>query len=505
MTERCWLLAALILVLTQVVPANQKTPLEIDEQVTYYIAHGRAPSSVWRRAFEQSATPPGYFWLVNASGIVGAQLGVGSREFWLRFPSLASYLAAVWLAWRIARRDFGSSAASAAAVILALHAIGVEKMAFQARPYALGLALVLVALDRLLWLQSRCTYCDTDATLFWLALAALPWTHYLFAVFFLPALVQVVFATEFAAFRWRLLRGIGIAFLLCLPLVPGAWRVQTIGPALAWITEPPSWKPLDALIVPVAFIAALAASIALRLLPARVSISQPAPNRWTLVVLIGWIVIPFATLMGLALFENSLALAQLRYFLPTLGPIVLLISGIFAAASRAKLVVVAAFVYAVVAGHAASAWHHIRHPVWHDFEWKDAGESLKDRAAASDVVFVQPGLVEAVLTPVKYADVGFQEYATSRLSDFYAGRSFSRLVVSPNFPRGEDRYLAEYTRRVEEVRRTNGLVWFVVSADTDLGELAQTNFEQWIKAKGFTVEIVRPNPVARILRCSPSP
>jgi hypothetical protein len=164
------------------------------------------------------------------------------------------------------------------------------------------------------------------------------------------------------------------------------------------------------------------------------------------------------------------------------------------------LVVACALLFSATSGHVEHAWKLIQQPVWHDSEWKQAGQLLKERATQQDLVFVQPGLVEAFLTPVKYGDPGFQEYATSRLSDFYAGRGFPRLVVSLNFPRGEDLYLAEYNRRVEMVREKKGVVWFVVSADTDLGELCQTNFENWIKAKGFKVEVVRENRIARVLR-----
>src|SRR5215207_5651362 len=131
MIHRFWLFAAMAIVLLQAVPANQKTPLEIDEQVTYYIAHGQTPNSVWKRAFEQSATPPLSFWFVKASSALRHSIGVGSREFWLRFPSLAAYLVSVWLVWRIVGREYGPSAASAAALILSLHSVGIDKMALQ--------------------------------------------------------------------------------------------------------------------------------------------------------------------------------------------------------------------------------------------------------------------------------------------------------------------------------------------------------------------------------------
>jgi hypothetical protein len=505
MIQRVWLFAAFAIVLVQAVPASQKTPLEIDEQVSYYIAHGQTPSSVWKRAFEQSATPPLSFWLVKASSFFGQTIGVGSREFWLRFPSLAAYLVSVCLVWRIVGREYGPSAASAAAVILALHSVGIDKMALQARPYAIGLMFALLAVDQLALL--RCgKWCSTDASLLGIALTGLPWTHYLFGLLWIPAALQVIFTKEYAGFRGKLFGTMFLAGLWCLPLIPGALRVNSIGPALAWITEPPSWKPLDALLAPTGFIAGLAAAFVLRFIPGWIApVYRWSPvKRDAMVWLIAWIVTPFAVLMGLATAWNHPSLAQLRYVLPTLGAAVVVIAQLFAVASGGRFVVVAALVYSFAAGHATNAWRHVQQPVWHDSEWKEAGELLKEQATERDLVFVQPGLVEAFLTPVKYADPGFQEYATSRLSDFYGGRGFPRLVVSLNFPRGEDRYLDEYNRRVENVREKNGVVWFVVSADTDLGELCQKNFEAWTRAKGFAVQVVRDNRIARILKCTPS-
>lgn len=503
--HRYWLLTALVIVLIQAVPANQKTPLEIDEQVTYYIANGQAPNSVWKRAFEQSATPPLYFWFAKASCALGDTIGVGSREFWLRFPSLVAYLISVWLVWRIVGREYGPSAASAAALILALHSVGIDKMALQARPYSLGLLFALLAIDQLAML--RCgKWCSTDASLLGIALTALPWTHYLFGVFWIPVALQVLLTKEYAGFRGKLIGTMFLAALWCLPLIPGALRVSAIGPVLAWITEPPSWRPVNLLLSPMGVVAGIIAATLIRLVagwktaPAYLGIGRRDSVFWYAL----WIATPFALLFSLAWGLNHPTLSQMRYVLPTLGPMVAMIAALFGIFSRGRFVVAAALVYSFAAGHVEHAWRLVQQPVWHDSEWKEAGEFLKERAAPNDLVFVQPGLVEALLAPFHYANPDFQEYATSRLSDLYAGREFPRLVVSPNFPRGEDRYLAEYNRRVEDVRQKNGVVWFVVSADTDVGELSQKNFEDWMKGKGFKVEVVRPNRIARILKCTPS-
>jgi hypothetical protein len=502
MTARGWLIGALAAVLVQAVPANHQTPLEIDEQVAYYIAHGQTPGGVWKRAFEQSATPPFSFWLMRASSGVGELIGAGSREFWLRFPSLIAYLVSVVLVWRLVRRTHGASAGSAAAVILALHSVGVDKMALQARPYALGLMFALLALDQLHSLKCG-RWCSTDASLLGLALAGLPWTHYLFGVFWLPAFLQIALAREYAGFRGKLFGTLFLAGLWCLPLMPGALRVGAIGPALAWITEPPSWKPLEAIVAPIGVAAAMAAALAFRVLPAPAGApTSSTVNHRSMVWIVAWAALPFAVLVGMAQAWNQPSLAQLRYILPTLGAAAAVMAGLFAATSRGRSVAIVALVYSIAAGHASHGWRRVRQPVWHDSEWKEAGGYLRDHAASADLVFVQPGLVEANLTPARFHDAGFQEYATSRLSDFYAGRGFTRLALPMLFPAGGE-YVLDYARRVEAVRQAGGTVWLVVSADTDLGQGCQRRFEEWIKSLEFDVEVVRPDPVARVLRCSP--
>jgi hypothetical protein len=497
MSARCWLIAACVIVLVQAVPANEKTPLEIDEQVTYYLAHGKSPNSVWRRCFEQSATPPLSFWLVKASSSFGERVGVGSREFWLRFPSLAAYLVSVWLVWRIVGRGISPSAGSAAALMMALHSVGIEKMALQARPYALGLMFALVVIDRMAVLQ-RCGHCSTDMSLFGIALAGLPWTHYLFGLLWLPVAFQVAFAREFAGFRGRLVGTMMLASIFCVPLVSGALRVGAISPALAWITESPSWKPLAALLAPTGFLAALAAAFASRFLRGGIE-AHPSIKITSIVWLAAWIVLPSVALFGMAIAWKQPSLAQLRYILPLLGPMVMLAAALFAAASRGRFLVIVALVYSIAAGHAESAWHRVRRPIWHDSEWKDVGLMLKDRVKPDDLVFVQPGLVETNLVPSFYMNDDFQEYVTSRLSDFYAGRGFVRLALPMNIIPLSD-FARDYTRRAELAKQAGDSVWLVASADTDLGRRCMEQFDAMMTDRGFRSEVVRENPVARVIR-----
>lgn len=335
-------------------------------------------------------------------------------------------------------------------------------------------------------------------SLFGIALAGLPWTHYLFGLLWLPVAFQVVFAREFAGFRGRLVGTMFLASIFCVPLLSGALRVSAISPALAWITEPPSWKPLAALLAPTGLLAGLAAAFAIRFLMAG-SEDRPSIKVTSIVWLAAWIVLPSVALFGMAIAWKQPSLAQLRYILPLLGPMVMLAVALFATASRGRFLVFVALVYSIAAGHAQSAWHRVRRPVWHDSEWKDAGLMLKDRAKANELVFVQPGLVETNLVPSFYMNDDFQEYVTSRLSDFYAGRGFVRLALPMNIIPLSD-FARDYARRVELAKQAGDSVWLVASADTDLGRQCIEQFAALMTSRGFRPEVVRENPVARVIR-----
>jgi hypothetical protein len=491
------LAAACLLVLLQAVPANWRSPLEIDEQVTYYIACGQQPNTVYRRATEQSATPPGYFWLVRASVDLGRALDWGTPEFWLRLPSLACYLAALGVAHRFGERLIAPGVGSAAAMILCCHPLGIDKMALQSRPYALGMLLVVVSLYSLRRLQtagwSRWTFAG-----FLMANAALPWTHYLFAAFW-PVEWLLVVATPGRSKRTALAAGLVVAGLSALPLVPAMQRIQAIGPALAWITEPPSLRMLAAFVDPAALGWSCAAALALGLL-IRANASSPnvGLGLWLLVAAAGPALLMYAAAAGF----GQPSLGQTRYVSPALAPILLTLGWLFAAISRRRAVVLAAVAFVAIANFPVGVWIRLLYPVWHDDHWKHAAIVLRDRAEDRDLLFVQSGLVEARLTPNFFADPGFQEYATSRISDFYLQRRLPRLTLPPFWPPvGETPdWQADYRTKLAAAKAAGGMVWLICSADTDVGAAAETAARTWFESQGWKLTLTFDRTVARVWR-----
>ena len=499
MNGREWLLAALVVILLQAVPANQLSPVWIDEQVTYYIARGRTPDTVWSRAFEQSATPPGFFWLVAASSSVGDAVGIGSPEFWLRLPSLIAYLASMLIAWGMARREFGPSAASATAVIFAIHRAGAG-MAMESRPYAVGLLLGLIALECLLRLRHSKQWRWSAGIFFWSALAALPWMHYLFAVLYLPAFLQVVFSKEYVGFRRRLVAGMVVAGLFSLPLIPGFLRIREISAFLETISETSITSSFRNLLHVKGLAAAIATAFVLGRFPLRTSSSRfqgPPHSGWAWILI--WWLLPMSTLIVVSIVRRQPTLATLHYSLPVFGPFAVVIAGMFASLSRGRFAAFAALVYMFVSIHGVETWKRIRQPQWMNSEWKWAGELLREQAGTADIAFVQSGLVEVNLTPIKYADVAFQEYATSMLSELYAGGGFRRLALPYEFPKPGGEFLVDYSRRVEDARKAKAKVWLVIHPDFE--ERCQRGFERWIRDQGFRTEIVRQNEFVHVLRC----
>ena len=127
---------------------------------------------------------------------------------------------------------------------------------------------------------------------------------------------------------------------------------------------------------------------------------------------------------------------------------------------------------------------------------------MNDRAGPGDLVFVQSGLVETKLVPLRFEDEGFQEYTTSRLSDFYLHVDVKRLSLPLIWPppNATADWRQNYTERLWRACADGKRVWVVLSADSDVGELCERNTRQWLTQLGVRVEVLSDLRVARILR-----
>jgi hypothetical protein len=158
------------------------------------------------------------------SSILYAALFSALRPFgalgpWIyRLPSFLAIALCVLVLFRIVKRLFGSEAAwVAVAVFVSLHPV--QFAACDARPYALGLLMILLSTDFLLHYLDRPSF--RRASLYAITTALVPYFHLLFGASLVFQLLYVVYC-RFTGFRTIRLRHAAFAlaaiFVLVLPL-----------------------------------------------------------------------------------------------------------------------------------------------------------------------------------------------------------------------------------------------------------------------------------------------
>ena len=514
------LAAALALAAVQTVGPNRRSPLGIDEQITYYLAAGQQPPTVLARCLEQSATPPLYFWLAKGSLRFGEILTPGRlREWWLRFPAWLSLLLAILVVARLAEGLLGPGSGAAAALLLAGHT-EVLYYATQARPYTLGTLLSTVAF----WCLCRLRAPGWSPKYLVGLIAAdvgLIWTHYVFAVLIPTQLLLLPLvhwpgngerenATRPALAKASLAAILLLLSISAVPLLPGIFRLIACRPFLNWITEIPAWyRPLGLLELgtagwwPLIVVVTLAALVLLagkvRGRPANGSL--PAWPASTGLALSLWLIVPIYALW-LSAWLGGASLAQARYIIVQAAAAVLLVTFVLRCLVEPRALGVLALVLLLLSGTPGHVSDILSNPVRHDRYWQEAALLLNDRAGTDDLVLVQSGLVETVLVPTQYADPGFHEYTTSRLSDFYLDVDLRRCSLPLRWVDADwQRYFADL---IKATTARGGRVWLVISADSDLGQAVEHAAIRWLTSMGLSVQPVSDERVAKVYVCQPA-
>ena len=533
--SRVLLPAAVLLAAAQTVGPCLYSPLGIDEQVSYYVSAGSVPETVFARAVGQSATPPLYFGLARrVLGSDDAHHRDRFNEWRLRLPAWLALMASILVAYGMGERWIGAGSGGVAALLLACHPEAIH-VATQARPYALGILANLVATDCLFRLRST-GWSRWSIAGFLVANGGLLWTHYLFAVLLPTQLLLASFSNlrdddervEAGRRPIALFALLGlwiIPILAALPLLPGIIRLIENGPFLNWITDERPWHRQLDLVHGVPFVWAFGLGLLLfgvrwmrgrRIAKASPEASPAAPDRGeessssrlietpsiaaglkVLVALLIWFAVPIYSLWFASRFLGP-SLAQPRYYLIQVAPMALLLAFGMRWLAGAKFAWLLALVFVFVDGTPGRVIDILRRPDRHDHYWLDAARLLDEQASAGDLTLVRSGLVETSLLPAHYEDRGFQEYTTSRLSDFYLRTGLVRLSLPLIW--NEGRWQAEYADRIEATCRRGGTVWMVVSADSDLGESVESATIHWLQGLRLRAERVDDERVARVYR-----
>lgn len=211
-----------------------------DEAGTWWMVKDRLSDAV-ARAEWWSATSPLYYALAWA----WAQL-FGLGEISLRLPSLLLIIASAALIFRLARFWLDREGAWLAAVYFLMSRF-VAFAAIDARPYALGLVLLLAAWVLMLgWLERGGA---PRGALFVLCAAGAVWAHYTFALGLLPL------AWYLARLGWR--RSLAAALGGALLLAPRVYQMAEVAGRRGQLTfaRPPDALDAALAILPVEFVA----------------------------------------------------------------------------------------------------------------------------------------------------------------------------------------------------------------------------------------------------------
>jgi 4-amino-4-deoxy-L-arabinose transferase-like glycosyltransferase len=383
----------------------------LDETATFWVIKDGL-ANLLQRSFDWAGQSPLYYltaWLALVTG--------GRHEWVLRLPSLIAMLIAAWLLYRLAERLF--DAASARLAVLSFICSGqVAFAADDARPYALGLCLLIAtALLLVRWLDTGAARFAAGAMVF----AALSvWAHYLFG----PVLVVFAFYAVPRARRegriafWKLAAvGMG-AGVLVLPLVAQLRHFYQDRAAHSFVGSP-AFSGLFASIAPPVLAGSLVVGLllAMRFRPERDP--SPAPPRDSVLLSAGWALVPPLLLFAISVL-SPVKLFVPRYYMSCI-PGVCLLAGwmarslVGAAGQRivaTVLVVVAIFCY-------GTAYHSSEN-------WSGAMGRIRSESSASLHVLVASGFVEAA-DPKALRDPRVSEVLFAPLEMYPPGGTLLRL------------------------------------------------------------------------------
>lgn len=360
-TYTCLLLAFVV------TAAPITSSLWLDETATYWVVKDGL-ADVVARSWEWSGQSALYYVIAWIAGHVAPYVG---WEVALRLPSLVAMLIAAVLLYRLGRYLMDARAGMLAALAL-LAVPGVSFAAIDARPYALGLALVIGSmLCFLRWLD---TGRPLFAALYVVTSALVVYAHYLFA---LGLVAQLVFGLHRARRLAPLWAAIG---LLCLPLVGQVLNFYRSRQAHSVGIYSPGVDLFFIAIAPPVLVGAVLFSFIVS--KRTVGLGQFRVP-WQL--LFAWLIFPPAFLFLLSFTHTKLFLP--RYYL-TCAPAAALLAGY--AIARISAVRTGSAVLAL--SMAVGIWQ--AGPLHGGEDWRGAMRTVDAQASSEDAVLVTTGFVE---------------------------------------------------------------------------------------------------------------
>jgi hypothetical protein len=399
-TPLFWTLVGLIAAAVWLRPITSS--LWTDEMGTWWVISGNARQVVQRAAAVQGQSPLYYLvaWAIRHV--------TGQSELGLRLPSVVFCIVAVFLTYRIAKRLIDTQTAAIAAIMFALWP-PIAFAASDARPYALAsLATLASAWALIAWLDSPSVW---KAVCFAVLSASVPYVHPVFG------LVLIVFAVYTAA---RIREGstdvragqvVGVVLGVAALTVPVALELLALWHRQRdWLIPNPltvSW--VGQMLVPPALVGALVLAVLFTARKLRLSTDPRRLPRSTLILLLGWFLIPSGVLVGLAI-VSPVRLIMARYLMIAAPGGVLLAALLLRSLEPASVRRIVILAFAILSLLTFST------PV-KSGDFRGAAELARSVADERSVVLIRSGFVES-LQPSWYSDPERQGLLTAAAS-FY--------------------------------------------------------------------------------------
>ncbi len=360
-----------------------RSSLWLDELITFWSSYKGFVPALSRSQFWPGQNMP--YDVLIAAVIRTA----GTSEIALRLPSLLASLVAAWLLFRLAEHFLDRETGVLVVVVfVSLHEIAKEA-ATNARPYGIGLMLVVASILQLVrWLNHRKL---RNKVGFVLATAAIPYFHYLFATVYLVLLAYAIYTWQVDR-RIRIRDLVAAAALIMVLLLPLAVYHHRLSSESSWSGTPDTNELVSSLFPPILtgglFLGILISCFARRTM-AFVTANMPRSGNFLFVSLLA---MPVITLFIVARLSPFKVFAP-RYYLPSFLALALIVGSWIRTFVVHRMRTTIAACIALVSMVSYSGYHWTNSP--HREDWRAAAASVR----AADIspttpVLLRVGLVE---------------------------------------------------------------------------------------------------------------
>ncbi len=491
------LAASCVCCASMMVPVWFAGPLVLDEHVSYWIIDSDLPGTLLERSLNYAATPPLASWLQMLTMSV-----LGKSELTFRLSSAVCALLAVVVVYRVGLKLGDSTCGGVAALLLAMHPEAMDETRI-ARCYGLVMLMsAILLLATVHWLSKP--HSMRHALLWALAATGVLWTHYTSVLLVIICGAAVAFSRAPVNRKKRtpagaapLLAGMGLTFLLNLPLIPSVLRLQEWGPALNFSPASPS---LLSSFGPFWWAGVPAACVACLLFGRRIVTPARTVRRKDVVLMAFCALLPVAILAAMSQGQMS-SLANPRYrvaFAPA--------AAVFAALlltslrdSRGALIGAVTLLGISWMLVPLAPWTLGRLNQSADNDWRLLNGYLAEHANPDDPIFVQGGLAEAALISSYPDDRLLSEYAACRVSRFYVASRHPRYAIPLMWdPSGQAEQVVR--QLIDTSGQTDGRFWVAGATDTDLNQASVAGTQQLAIAAGFVADDTQTWPNAVLIR-----